>query len=168
MSKYVSVDHGGVAFLRVHLPDLYHDFPIMAHRALELWGDKMDSEDRDGISYCVEQCDLHYPISPEHLTRVYVTTDYAKPHLILVDTPQNVLHHMLLCFDRDLYREQRLNEYMDCVVLWVFQGKKLTTFLPINPGGLADLLTAFYPDNLIARDHLRMNWNLQLKSWTAP
>lgn len=165
MGKYVSIDHLGIAYLRVDFPDLYADFLVMAERAFEHWGDHMDGGDRFVIEDTVDRCIALKRSAVEHSTRIYVTTEYVYPHLVMVDTPDHVVEHMIESFEFDHLRDLRWKEYLDCVVLWVFRGDRLITHLPINPGALAQLVTAFYPENLIARDHLRMNWNLQVKSW---
>ena len=157
--NYISIDHLSFAYLRTEFSDFIYDFPQMALAAMSIWGDHMHPDDKEGIRYGLEECRKLNVVVPTHINRIYVTTEYVYPSLVLADTSQTIVDHMLSVLDEIPNPDIRYKDYLDCIVLWYFYGNHLVKHMPVTPTAFAELLLAFDRENLVSAEYSRRRWN---------
>lgn len=161
MSRYVSIDHLGIVCLRQEFPDIYADFAQLApaaiapfypfhdvpHVFLEIYSDVM------------QRCRSFAGHSLSYTNRVYVTTEYFHPVLILAGLPAHILSVIRSNLTAAAKHQPDPRTHgAQSIAAWVFEGASMEGPVYLTTTMLSHLLIAFHSDNLLAREHLRVNW----------
>lgn len=167
MEKFHDFEHLGLVFLRVELPDLLRDFYYVAQEVIKIWGDdnRVYQDEDETFHEVLEACVPYKDEQPVCRNRVYVTTEYFSPKLVLADVPEKALQNIITNVTGFKWADDKDARYhlvRDCILVWVFEDERLTHRIPISPTMFGEMLTGLYPDNLINADHLRLNWALTL------
>lgn len=155
-----SIDHLGLVYLRCDFPDIYRDMAYMVPTILEPFRfrgipDEYDTLSNEVIAYCQP----HLDDSPTCSNRVYVTTEYFHPVLVLANLAPEALSQLISnTFTWGSHVESLSGRGEDVIALWLFEGDRRHPPLYLTPLTLSEMLIAYYPENLLARQHLRRNW----------
>ena len=158
MPNYTSIDHLGIVCLREELPDFFRDYAALAPKLLELY-DAVDEDYVPILRDIIELCRPYEADLPQRLNRVYVTTEYFYPSLVLSNLPANALTVLRSNIGPHVWAPvEPARDSRNDIKVWIFEGKKMADPVLITPSMFGQMLIAFYQDNLIAREHIRRNW----------
>ncbi len=160
MPRPITVYPAMIAGLKRYVPDIIHDYKLICSYLLDHLGDEINDEGQAVLRKKIADC-RREKAKPQHMNRVYITTDMNRVSLMLVDVDEGILDHFRFAFDLigpdpDEVYDSNLEFLHGC--LWVFEGKELIYRAIVRPKILCELLMAFDKENLIDYNGARYDW----------